>query len=170
MPAPASCAYEDEVASAEVVEAVRRILRFGFRIPAQDIEDVLQDSLVDFLLERQRRATATAGLFVVIARRRAAHYWRRQIRRSAESSADFERIAEAYVVNGELEADRLHETLALVRAWKEMTERCQSVLAHRFWDSGRLADIAVKMGCKAEALKKAVSRCLSRLRLAMERA
>ena len=169
MTAPVPCAREDEVASFEVVEAVRRILRFGYRIPAQDLEDVLQDSLVDFLLERRRRATATEGLFVVIARRRAAHYWRRRVRRSEESSEDIEAAVEACVVNGETEADRLHESLALVRAWREMTERCQSVLAHRFWNTGRIADIALQMGCSAEALKKAVSRCLGRLRLAMEK-
>ena len=70
----------DEEILRSVLPAARKIARFGFRIPPQDVEDVLQQASIDFLLHSRRGARATSGLMIVITRRRCQDYWRNRYR------------------------------------------------------------------------------------------
>ena len=156
----------DEDVLRAVLPSARGIARFGFRIPVQDVEDVLQQAAVDFLLQARRGGRASAGLMVVIVRRRCLDYWRRRYRGGAkEVSLDELHEADvAYPIECAPDAEAASAGVRLLQTWPSLSESCRQVLASRFWKNRRTADLAQTMGYKPDSLKRMISRCLGKLR------
>jgi DNA-directed RNA polymerase specialized sigma24 family protein len=156
----------DEDVLRAVLPAARKIAQFGFRIPAQDVDDVLQQASVDFLVQSRRGGRASGGLMVVIVRRRCLDYWRSRYRSGVKEVALDELREEdcAYPVECAPEAGPVAAGLRLAQTWPSLSENCRQVLASRFWRNRRTSDLAETMGYKPDSLKRMISRCLGRLR------
>ncbi|MGH9443385.1 MAG: RNA polymerase sigma factor [Thermoanaerobaculia bacterium] len=165
-PAPGD---SDEDVLRTVLPSARTIVRHGFRIPAQDVDDVLQQACVDFLVQSRRGARAAGGLMVVITRRRCLDYWRSRYRPGAKEVAIDELHEEdrAYPVECAPEPESVAAGMKLARTWPSLSEGCRQVLASRFWRDRRTADLAATMGYKADSVKRMISRCLGKLRRSM---
>ena len=160
-------ASSDEEVLRAVLPDARKIAEHAYKIPAQDVDDVLQQAAIDFLLHARRGARATTGLMIVITRRRCLDFWRTSYRtRKKEIALDELRedespcIAECEMPEAEAAADGMR----LARTWPSLSDNCRHVLARRFWQNQRTADLAERMGYKRETLKRMISRCLGRLR------
>lgn len=156
----------DEDVLRSVLPAARKIAQFGFRIPPQDVDDVLQQAAVDFLLQSRRGARTSGGLMIVIARRRCLDYWRNRYR-SGVKEVGLDELREgdcAYPVECAPGAGPVATGLKLARSWPSLSANCREVLASRFWKNRRTSELAETMGYKPDSLKRMISRCLGRLR------
>jgi len=161
---PSTTSPEDEVLFA-TLPAARRIAESRFRIPRQEIDDVLQQAATDFLVQARRGARASAGLMIVITRRRCLDFWRsryqkREVMFDERRQADPSYVMECEALSGESTVDGVR----LARSWPLLSENCRHVLARRFWQNQRTIDLAERLGRKPGALKRMISRCLGRLR------
>jgi RNA polymerase sigma factor (sigma-70 family) len=158
-------APEERVLEAVLPEA-RKIATFGYRIPEQEIDDILQQAAIDFLLHARRGARASAGLMVVITRRRCLDFWRMRYR-SRSRHVGIDEVHEdhpAYLVCDADPAEACLDGARLARTWPSLSENCRDVLARRFWRNQKTADVAERLGYKPQTLKRMISRCLGRLR------
>jgi RNA polymerase sigma factor (sigma-70 family) len=163
--APRVPSSDEEVLRAVMPDA-RKIALRAYKVPSQDVDDVLQQAAIDFLVHSRRGAPATAGLMIVITRRRCLDFWRSRYRTRREVAIDELRDDESPCVE-ECEppgADVAADGLRLARTWPSLSDNCRHVLARRFWQNQRTADLADRMGYKTDTLKKMISRCLGRLR------
>jgi len=168
-PAAAGGASSEEDVLRGVLPDARKLAEHAFKIPAQEVDDVLQEAAVDFLLHARRGARATAGLMIVITRRRCLDFWRSRYRRRKDVALDDLRGDEPACP---AECDLPDEVAVvdgarLARTWPSLSDNCRHVLARRFWQNQRTADLADRMGYKRETLKRMISRCLGRLRRSM---
>lgn len=156
---------EEEVLG-RVLPDARKIAEFGYRIPDQEIDDVLQQAAVDFLSHARRGARASAGLMIVITRRRCLDYWRMRYRGQRDVNIDeLHEDHPAYFACDASAADEAaRDGVRLARTWPLLSENCRDVLARRFWRNQKTADVAERLGYKAETLKRMISRCIGRLR------
>jgi RNA polymerase sigma factor (sigma-70 family) len=163
--APDGVSSNEEVLRSVLPDA-RKIAERAYKVPAQDVEDVLQQAAVDFLVYARRGAPATAGLMIVITRRRCLDFWRSRYRARKEVAIDELRDDESPCIEecDLLEADAAADGAKLARTWPSLSDNCRHVLARRFWQNQRTADLAERMGYKRETLKRMISRCLGRLR------
>lgn len=170
--AAAAGASSDEAVLRGVLPDARRLAERAFRIPAQDVDDVLQQAAVDFLLHARRGARASAGLMIVITRRRCLDFWRTRYSRKREVALDELRDDEPACPDESdfPDAGSLAEGARLARTWPSLSDNCRHVLARRFWQNQRTADLADRMGYKRDTLKRMISRCLGRLRRCLETA
>jgi DNA-directed RNA polymerase specialized sigma24 family protein len=165
VPSPPLQESDEEVLRA-VLPSARKIAQFGFRIPPQDVDDVLQQASMDFLIQSRRGARASGGLMIVIVRRRCLDYWRRRYRGGVKEVA-LDELREgdcAYPVECAIEAGPAAAGVRLARTWPSLSENCRQVLASRFWKNRRTSDLAETMGYKPDSLKRMISRCLGKLR------
>jgi len=159
---------EERVLEAVLPEA-RKIATFGYRVPEQEIDDILQQAAIDFLLHARRGARASAGLMVVITRRRCLDFWRTRYR-SGKRQVGLDEVREdhpAYLVCEVDPAEACVDGARLARTWPSLSENCRDVLARRFWRNQKTADVAERLGYKPQTLKRMISRCLGRLRKTM---
>lgn len=138
---------------------VRRLL-LRFRIPAQDAEDLLQDSLLVFLTKR--RAITSPGAWILSAlRNRCLVYWRNRRRRL------FEVIDESILeeLAGPAPDDHRRKDLAhdLSGALSHLPVRCRSVLRLRYGLECDSSEIASRLGYQAGTVRQVTLRCLSAL-------
>ncbi len=54
----------------------RRLLARRYHVPAQDVDDVIANAILDFILVGSSGRPCKDGLFLVIAQRRACDFWR----------------------------------------------------------------------------------------------
>ncbi len=156
----------DEDLLRAVLPSARKIAQFGFRIPAQDVDDVLQQASIDFLVQSRRGARVSGGLMVVIVRRRCLDYWRSRYR-SRVKEVPLDELHEedcAYPVECAPEAEPTAAGLRIAQTWPSLSENCRQVLASRFWKNRKTSDLAETMGYKPDSLKRMISRCLGKLR------
>ena len=150
-----------------VLPDARKIAVHAYKIPAQEIDDVLQQAAVDFLVQSRRGAPATSGLMIVITRRRCLDFWRVRYRARRkevaidETTEDQSPCAEECAL---LDAEAAADGARLARSWPSLSDNCRAVLTRRFWGNERTADLADYLGYKRETLKRMISRCLGRLR------
>jgi DNA-directed RNA polymerase specialized sigma24 family protein len=156
----------DEDVLCAVLPSARKIARFGFRIPSQDVDDVLQQAAVDFLVQSRRGGRASGGLMVVITRRRCLDYWRSRYRTGVQEVAldELREGDSSYPVECAPEAETVVAGLHLAQRWPSLSANCRQVLASRFWKHQKTADLAATLGYKQDSLKRMISRCLGRLR------
>jgi RNA polymerase sigma factor (sigma-70 family) len=166
----AAAASSEEAVLRGVLPDARRLAERAFKIPAQDVEDVLQQAAVDFLVHARRGARASSGLMIVITRRRCLDFWRSRYRRKQEIALDELRDDEpACLAERDFpDAESLADGARLARTWPSLSDNCRHVLARRFWQNQRTADLADRMGYKRDTLKRLISRCLGRLRRCLE--
>lgn len=164
--AAGGASLEEDVLRAVLPDA-RKIALHAFKVPAQDVDDVLQQAAVDFLVQSRRGAPATAGLMVVITRRRCLDFWRMRYRARRKEVAIDEITEEQSPCVDEcemLDVTAAADGLRLARTWPSLSDNCRAVLLRRFWQNQRTADLAERLGYKRDTLKRMISRCLGRLR------
>jgi len=71
---PARALEADGLPPEDLIRYTRRLLIRHYRIPSADIEDLVAESLLDYLKVPRRRD----GLLLTIAHRRACDFWRRR--------------------------------------------------------------------------------------------
>src|SRR5689334_23351628 len=121
---------EEEVL-ASVLPDARKIAEFGYRIPDQEIDDVLQQAAVDFLAHARRGARASAGLMIVITRRRCLDFWRTRYRGKRNVNIDevHEEHPAYFVCEAAIEPEECLDGVRLARTWPLLSENCRDVLA-----------------------------------------
>jgi RNA polymerase sigma factor (sigma-70 family) len=138
---------------------VRRTLR-SFRIPAEDAEDILQDSVVSFLL-RSAEISAPGPWFLTTLRNRCLQFWRRR-RRSLLKAIDAGLLAEiAPGAAPDQERSDLRHDLGC--ALGDLTPRCRKILKLRYGFDYTGPEIASRLGSREDAVRQATLRCLSAL-------
>jgi RNA polymerase sigma factor (sigma-70 family) len=161
----------DTAAIEALVPSLRKIVRFGYRVPIQDVDDVVQDAVLHFLVQAEKRARAGPGLLVVITRRRCYDYWRRQtsrLRKEVEWSTLTENEVNHFIEDGDRYAEGVSDGVRIALVWHRLSERCREALARRFWKNETSAQIAQLSGDNPDSLKRMVSRCLGTLRQRLE--
>lgn len=146
--------------STELLKKLRRIVIFGFHIPPQDADDVLQEALLHFIRERRHRAVVTDGLLVIITRRRCLDYWRdRNAWRAQASPRDVETLDDEGAM-----ARRLYYGACIAQAWPGISPGCRQILTNRFSRPNSTEDLAEQLGRNPDTVRRFISRCLKRLR------
>ncbi len=131
-----------------------------FRIPAQDAEDLLQDTLVLYLTKRPQIITPDAWLIGTL-RFRCLLYWRKRRRRLLEA------VDEALLLElaGSTPARQDNDDLArdLSGAIGRLPNRCRSLLRLRYGLGCNDPEVAERMGYSPTGIRKIAQRCLSAL-------
>lgn len=135
-----------------------------FRIPAQDAEDLLQDTLVLYITKRPQILSPEAWLIGTL-RYRCLLYWRKRRRRLLEA------VDEALLLElvGTAPARQENDDLArdLSGAIGRLPNRCRSLLRLRYGLGCDDPEVADRMGYSPTGIRKIAHRCLSALTLQM---
>lgn len=131
-----------------------------FRIPAQDAEDLLQDTLLLFLTKRAEVRDPAAWISTTL-RHRCIIYWRR--RRHALVQTVDEALMEA--LGGGCEGEQNRSLLAcdLSRAIAHLPERCRAILRQRYALDRDGSEVAASLGYRESSIRQVTNRCLSAL-------
>lgn len=131
-----------------------------FRVPAQDAEDLLQDTLLLYLTKRPQIVTSDAWL-VGTLRYRCLLYWRKRRRRLLEA------VDEALLLElaGSTPARQENDDLArdLSGAIGRLPGRCRSLLRLRYGLGCDDPEVAQRLGYSPTGIRKIAHRCLSAL-------
>lgn len=152
---------DDELAALlENLEPEVRKVLVRFRVPSQDAEDLLQDTLLVFLTKRA--SIVSPGAWILSAlRNRCLVYWRTRRRRLLEviDESLLEEVAgpapDAYS-RSDLARD-------LSGALSHLPDRCRSVLRLRYGLECDSGEIASRLGYRAGTVRQVTLRCLSAL-------
>lgn len=148
---------------AEVVELERptllRIL-LRFRIPAEDAEDLLQETVLQFLRKRAEVREPQRWLAGAL-RKECLLYWRRRSRKiyRAVDQGVLDVLAEESIEHQE-RATLLNRLVEVIESLKP---RCQSVLSLRYRLGYNNDEIAVETGYRPSSIDKIARRCLAAL-------
>lgn len=138
---------------------IRQVL-VRFRVPSQDAEDLIQETLLAFVAKRSSIANPVPWLLATL-RNQCLLYWRRRRRRfiDAIDSALLERVA------GSDPGDQERRTLArdLSGALEHLPRRCRSILRLRYGLDCGAPEIAETLGYRPDTIRQATLRCLSAL-------
>lgn len=138
---------------------IRRLL-VRFRVPAQDAEDLLQDTLLVFLTKRP--SINAPGAWVLSAlKNRCLVYWRSRRRKLLEAIDDtlLEQIA-GPGPDAHVRTDLAHD---LSGALSHLPNRCRSVLRLRYGLDCDSSEIASRLGYQPGTVRQVTLRCLSAL-------
>jgi RNA polymerase sigma factor (sigma-70 family) len=131
-----------------------------FRIPAQDAEDVLQQTLLVFLMREDEIHDPEAWILATL-RQRCLMYWRSRRRQLYEAvdAALLDAVAD--------HAPGVAETAQLRRdvrgALACIPGKCRSVLGARYALGCEPAEAAARLGYKPSGIYKVIERCLAAL-------
>jgi RNA polymerase sigma factor (sigma-70 family) len=144
----------------KAVEPRLKRLLTVYRIPADDAEDVLQQSLLDLLYQWERVRDPESWLFGTV-RRHCLMYWRAHRRRiySAVDSAILEWLSEPIAPSQE-RTDLLCDLESLI---ERLPTRCRSVLRLRFRLGYDPPEVARLLGYPESSIGKITTRCLAAL-------
>lgn len=131
-----------------------------FRIPAQDAEDLLQDTLLLFLTKRPQIVTPDAWL-VGTLRYRCLLYWRKRRRRLMEAVDETLLLELAGSAAPRQENDDLARDLS--GAIGRLPDRCRSLLRLRYGLGCDDPEVAERMGYSPTGIRKIAHRCLAAL-------
>lgn len=156
----ASPGLDDLSATLERLEPELQRVLVRFQIPAQDAEDLLQDSLLVLLTKRDSIASPGPWLLATL-RNHCIVYWRRR-RRSLIETIDAG-LLEA--VAGGRPAEQSRQDLArdLSGAVSRLPTRCRSILRLRYGLDCAGPEIAERLGYRPDTIRQATLRCLSAL-------
>lgn len=143
----------------EIQPRLRGVLA-TFRIPFEDAEDLLQQSVLTFLIKRDEIRDPTRWLIGTL-RNRCLMYWRSHRRRLYESvdSAILESIAEPE----QPAQERIDLAQDLNGVLRELSPRCRSVLRLRYGLGCDPTETAERMGYRSSGIYKIMERCLASL-------
>lgn len=131
-----------------------------FRIPAQDAEDLLQDTLLLFITKRPRIVTPDAWLIGTL-RFRCLLYWRKRRRRLLEVVDETLLMELAGGTSPRQENDDLARDLS--GAIGRLPDRCRSLLRLRYGLGCDDPEVALRLGYSPTGIRKIAHRCLSAL-------
>jgi RNA polymerase sigma factor (sigma-70 family) len=131
-----------------------------YQIPAQDADDLLQETFLILITKAGSVRNPDAWLVATLANR-CIIYWRKHRSRLWDlvDSAILELLADAEAPPQE-RADLRHDLDSLLMA---LPERCRSVLRLRYGFGCSTAETAEKMGYCKSSIRKVTRRCLAAL-------
>lgn len=138
---------------------IRRTL-IRFHIPAQDAEDLLQDTVLVFLTKRSRITSPGAWILSAL-RNRCLVYWRSR-RRNLLQAID-QGLLEEIAGAGPDERGRSDLAHDLSGALNRLPDRCRNVLRLRYGLECESSEIATRLGYRADTVRQVTLRCLSAL-------
>jgi RNA polymerase sigma factor (sigma-70 family) len=144
----------------QAVEPKLKRLLATYRIPVEDAEDVLQQSLLALLYQWERVRDPESWLFGTV-KRHCLMYWRRRRRRiySAVDATILEWLSEPIAPSQE-RAELLCDLENLI---DRLPSRCQSLLRLRFQLGYEPLEVARKLGYQVSSIGKITTRCLAAL-------
>ncbi|MFP5288206.1 MAG: RNA polymerase sigma factor, partial [Thermoanaerobaculia bacterium] len=142
------------------VEPRLKRLLSTYRIPSEDAEDVLQQTLLALLYQWERVRDPESWLLGTL-KRHCLMYWRTHRRRiySAVDSAILEWLSEPVAPSQE-RADLLCDLQNLIG---RLPVRCRSLLKLRFRLGYEPLEVARRLGYRASSIGKITTRCLAAL-------
>ena len=135
-----------------------------FRVPAQDAEDVLQETLLLFLTKRAEVRDPAAWISTTL-RHRCVIYWRR--RRHALVQTLDEVLTESLSVGQEPEQTRRQLTSDLSHAIARLPQRCRTILRMKYALDCDGSEVAERLGYRESSIRQVTHRCLSALSVQM---
>ena len=131
-----------------------------FRIPRQDADDVLQQTLLTYLHKRESIHDPERWLLGTL-RNRCLVYWRSRRRRLYDSidKALLESVAESGSAPQE-SADFMRDLDRLVN---QLPERCQTIFQLRYREGFDASEAAHRLGYKSSSIYKVTERCMAAL-------
>jgi len=131
-----------------------------FKIPYQDGEDLLQETLLTFLLKRDRIQEPASWLMGAL-RTQCLLYWRRRRRRLYEAvdTTLLEMAAKPVPADDE----RTHWRRDLGNAISGLSDRCKSILRLRYGLGFEGDEVATRLGYRTSSIRRVTLRCLSYL-------
>lgn len=131
-----------------------------YRIPAQDAEDVLQETFLT-LVHKWDVIRNPEAWVVVTLRNRCLIYWRRKRRAfyQAVDTAILELLSEPEAPS-QKKTELRHDLQRLVG---RLPNRCQSLLRLRYGLGCSSSEVAERMGYRQSSIRKVTSRCLAAL-------
>ena len=156
---PSNDPYSLEDLLREVQPKLTQILA-RYRIPAQDADDVLQETFLT-LVHKQEVVRNPEAWLIVTLRNRCLIYWRkkRKLLYQAVDTAILELLSEPEAPE-QGNADLRHD---LDRLIARLPPRCRSLLRLRYGLGCSSHEIAERMGYRQSSIRKVTSRCLSTL-------
>jgi RNA polymerase sigma-70 factor (ECF subfamily) len=144
---------------ARIEPRLKRIL-FRHRIPAQDADDLLQETMLIMVSKAGSIRNPEAWILATLANR-CIIYWRRQRSRLWDQvdTAILELLADPEAPAQEQEELRLDLDSLLA----ELPERCRSLLRLRYGFGCTAAETAERMGYCKSSIRKVTHRCLATL-------
>ncbi len=129
-----------------------------YRIPAQDADDVLQETFLT-LIHKQEEVRNPEAWLVVTLRNRCLIYWRRKRRHlfQAVDAAILELLSEPEAPL-QTKADLRYDLDRLVA---RLPNRCRSLFRLRYGLGCSSSEVAERMGYRQSSIRKVTSRCLS---------
>ncbi len=143
----------------EVEPKLKRLLA-TYRIPCEDVEDILQNSLLALLYQWQRVHDPESWLFGTV-KRHCFMYWRTNRRRiySAVDTTILEWLSQPMAPAQERD-DLLCDLEKLI---DRLPARCRRLLRLRFQLGYEPVEVANKLGYRASSIGKITNRCLTAL-------
>jgi RNA polymerase sigma factor (sigma-70 family) len=138
---------------------LRRVLG-RYRVPIEDAEDILQQSLMD-LVFKQKTIYNPEGWLLATVRNRCIIYWRK--RRSQLCEAVDVSILELVAAPEAPRQARAALRHDLERILNQLPERCRSLLKLRYGLGYKPAEVAEALGYQPSSIRKVTTRCLARL-------
>ena len=147
----------------ELLDSLRPRMRgvlAGFRIPPEDAEDLLQQTVLTFLVKRETIHDPERWLIATLKNRCVMH-WRSYRKRIYESvdSAILDHLAQPAPPDQE----RSELASDLNRIVRQLSPQCRSVLKLRYGLGFDPAETAARTGYKSSGIYKIVERCLGKL-------
>jgi RNA polymerase sigma-70 factor, ECF subfamily len=131
-----------------------------YRIPSQDAEDVLQETLLTYVHKADEVRNPEAWLIVTL-RNRCLIYWRRKRKQfyQAVDAAILELLSEPEAPSQQ--RAELHYDLE--RLLSRLPDRCRSLLELRYGLGCSSTEVADRLGYRQSSIRKVTSRCLQSL-------
>lgn len=143
----------------DVQPRLRSILA-SFRIPYADAEDLLQQTILTFLVKRDGIREPSAWLTATL-RNRCLMYWR-SYRRKLYESVDVA-ILETLGEPERPDQERVELTSDLNTVIRRLTPKCRNVLRLRYGLDCDPAETAERLGYRSSGIYKILERCLAGL-------
>lgn len=158
-PEPTENAASFEEFLKEVEPKLKRLLA-TYRIPCEDAEDILQQSLLALLYQWERVRDPESWLFGTV-RRHCLMFWRTNRRRiySAVDATILEWLSRP-IAPAQERADLLCDLENLI---DRLPSRCRLLLRMRFRLGYEPLEVADKLGYRASSIGKITNRCLAAL-------
>ena len=147
----------------DVLEVLQPRIRSTFaryRIPPQDAEDVLQQTLLIYLYKQESVENPEKWIIGAL-KNRCLVYWRSR-RRKLYSSVD-KAILESVVAVDQCPQERSDFLRDLGGLLAQLPERCRKIFKLRYWQGWEPSEAAERLGYRSSSIYKVTERCLAAL-------
>lgn len=157
------CIQTGEGDLGDLLERLRpkiRSILFRFRIPEQDAEDLIQETLLSLVCREEELESPDAWMIAGL-RYRCLMYWRSQ-RRCLWRTVD-QTLLEVLAAPEPPTADRLDIAHDVRKMLPQIPQRCRSVLELRYGEGLRPKEVAQELGYRDSSIATITKRCLAAL-------